>query len=207
MRRRERTRSHSAGPEEVTDGPSMVPVPTSVERSGRRLPTRTEIASHPDLYRVAYLESQRTLDDQRDEIRGLRDRSVQFMAFVGAATAFLVGVGLHASTRDALFYGLSFGASALSLVTIVLLFSLLNPNQRKMWHYRMSANILIADWIEKDVPQPSEADLLRALAEEYDQMSENNEHLLGRLRSSYRWFVIIGAAQLITWAALVWAKS
>lgn len=168
---------------------------------------RPGIAKYEDLYRIAYQEAQRALDDQQDELKGMRDRSVQFTAFVGAATAFLVGAGLHPAHRDASFYALAGVASALSVALILLLLRLLIPSSRRLWHYRMSAKSLITGWIETDVPPPTEGHFLKALAEKYDQMREANEGLLGWLRISYRWLIAVGAIQVTLWAALVWVKG
>lgn len=181
-----------------------------------RQPTRSEVAESAPLYRIAYEASQRSLDDQLDELNRLRDRAVQFVAFVGAATAFLAGTGLlHPTHRDGSYYGLAIAGSVLSLIMIGLLFSLLIPRSRallrsgkdQMWRNRVSARLLIADWIEPQVPHMSEGDLLRALARQYDDYRASNEDFLGALRRSYRWLIVIGSAQVTVWAALVWAKG
>jgi hypothetical protein len=163
------------------EGPPAGAVPA---RSTSNLPpVKSDIAKHVDLYRIAYQEGQRSLDDQQDELKGLRDRAVQFTAFVGTATAFLVGAGLHPAHRDTAFYALATTASVLSAILILLLFALLRPPARKLWHYRLSAQSLITGWIETEVPPPSEAYFLRSLAERYDQMRVENERLLGSLRT------------------------
>lgn len=160
-----------------------------------------------ELYSVAYAESQRTLDDQQDELKGMRDRAVAFTTFVGAATAFLVGTGLSVTHRDITFYTLAAVASAFSAVWILLLIALLNPRKKKKWNYRLSAESLITGWIETEVPGPSKAQFLRALALTYDEMRTANEDLLGPLRTTYRWLIIVGSAQVTLWAALVWLKG
>ena len=76
-----------------------------------------------------------------------------------------------------------------------------------MWDYRLSARSLITGWIEPEVPPPTETHFIKALAEKYDDMRVNNEKLLGRLRFCYRWLIVVGAAQVTIWAALVWAKG
>ena len=137
----------------------------------------------------------------------MRDRAVQFTAFIGAATAFLVGTGLHAANRDAVFYALASLASALSALSIVLLIALLNPSNKRKWNYRMSATSLIEGWIENEVPGPSEAQFLRALSIRYENMRCENETLLESLRTWYRWLIIIGSTQITVWAVLVWLKN
>jgi hypothetical protein len=156
------------------------------------------------MYRIAYQESQRTLDDQQDELKGMRDRGVQFTAFVGAATAFLVGAGLQAATKGPLFYSMASAATVLSAALIILLLILLTPSKRNLWHYRLSAESLIKGWIEAEVPPPDEALFMRAVAIKYDDMHRKNEVLLRSLRRSYRWLIAVGAAQVTVWAALVW---
>jgi hypothetical protein len=159
------------------------------------------------MYRIAYQEGQRTLDDQQSELSSLRDRAVQFTVFVGAATAFLVGTGLSAPSRDATFYGLAISGSVLSALAIALLFMLLKPSKKAPWNYRLSSNKLITGWIESDVPPPNEAYFLRSLAQTYDQMREANEVLLKSLRWRYQALLAAGAAQVTVWAALVWVKG
>src|SRR3954454_17779051 len=71
------------------------------------------------MYRVAYKESQRTLDDQADELTGIRTRAVQYLAFIGTATAFLVGASLKTFERDTPFYAISITATGLSVLMLV----------------------------------------------------------------------------------------
>jgi len=170
-------------------------------------PAKRDISKHTALYEIAYHEAQRALDDQQGELRGMRDRSVQFTAFVGASTAFLVGAGLHPAHRDASFYALASIASVLSVTLIILLLVLLTPSTRRLWHYRLSAHSLITGWIQTEVPPPSDAHVIRALAEKYDHMRVENEKLLSRLRTWYRWLVVVGAVQVVVWATLVWVKG
>jgi hypothetical protein len=180
----------------------------SPPQGGRGLPSaKRDIAQHADLYKVAYQEAQRALDDQQGELRSMRDRSVQFTAFIGAATAFLVGTGLHPAHRDVPFYILAGTASALTVALILLLLLLLTPSKRRYWYYRLSAKKLIKDSIETEVPPPTEAHFIRALALRYDGMRVENEKLLGALRRYYRWLIVVGIVQITVWATLVWVKA
>jgi len=168
---------------------------------------RRRAMADADMYRIAYQESQRTLDDEQDELNRMRDRAVAYTAFVGAASAFLVGTGLQAHGKDVLFYTLASIASALTASLIILLVALLTPSKAKLWHYRLSATSLIKGWIEADVPVPNEAAFIRALAIKYDDMHRENEILLKSLRQKYQWLIVCGTAQLTIWAALVWIKT
>src|SRR5215469_13190908 len=178
--------------------------PLSTQASTPRPIKRSDVTARRDLYKIAYQEGQRTLDDEQDELNRVRDRAVQFTAFVGAATAFLVGTGLDAPSKDALFYGLASAASALSAILIALLFIVLAPMGRHSWRYRMSTEFLISQWIEADLPQLDEAALLREMALQYGDMHRRNEAMLSSIRRSYRWLIATGAAQVTVWAALVW---
>jgi hypothetical protein len=189
---------------EIERTPKGGPTP---KRGNGLQPTKRDIDQHADLYRVAYQEGQRALNDQQDELKGMRDRAVSFTAFIGAATAFLVGTGLHANHRDALFYSLAGVASVLSAIFIILLSALLSPGHKRQWHYRMEPKKLITGWIETEVPLPSEAHFFRALAGTYDEMRQINEELLSSLRRLYRWLIVVGAAQITVWAALLWVKN
>jgi len=182
-----------------------VPLP---KRDGGQ-PTGPDPRLNEDLYQVAYEEGRRTLDDQTDELNRMRDRAVNFAVFVGAATAFLVGTGLQAPRRDSSFYAIAILASALSALMIFLLFIVLNPAKRRKeyWNYRLSPKLLIQGWIETEVPVPGKAQFNRELARVYDDMVTKNEAVLGALRTSYRWLIVTGSAQLMVWAALVWIKG
>jgi hypothetical protein len=159
------------------------------------------------MYKVVYEESQRSLDDQQDELKGMRDRAVQFSIFVGAATAFLVGTGLTAAHRDWVFYLIASVASLFSVVSIGLLLALLKPSKRHQWNYRLSSKTLISDWIESDVPEPTESQFMRALAKLYDDMQDENEKLLKPLRQMYQVLMAVGSLQLVFWAALIWIRA
>lgn len=190
-----------------SDQPTSGSLPQAQATSPERLLKRSEVTARCEMYRIAYQEGQRTLDDQQDELNRIRDRSVQFTAFIGAATAFLVGTGLSATSKDALFYGLASAASALTAILIFLLFNLLTPTNRHPWKYQASTEFIIKQWIEADVPQLDEAALLREMALRYDRWHRRNEVMLTSIRGSYRWLIATGSAQVTVWAALVWIKG
>jgi hypothetical protein len=163
-------------------------------------------SSQTDLYQMAYEASQRALDDQQDELGRLRDRGVNFAAFIGAATAFLVGTGLNASHRDWVFYLIAICASVCSLAFLWALIVLLNPSTRKLWRARISARVLIDEWIDVDLP-PTQAQFTKELALSYDKARENNEKLLQAVRTWYRVLILVGSAQVLLWVALVWVRG
>lgn len=159
------------------------------------------------VYRYAYDEAKRSLDDQTDELSGIRQRALSFLAFVGAATAFLVGTTVKGySHTDFLFYALASAATFLILVGVILLFLVLAPI-RMPWGYRVSGADLIDCWIQSEVPVPNEGTFLRTLTREYDKMRETNEAILTRIRWLYISLIVCTAVQLVLWITLTWLRA
>lgn len=175
-----------------------------------------------DLYKLAYEEGKRLVDDQLSELDTMRQRSVQFLAFVGSASAFLVGTSLKASDRTTIFYVLAIGASVLTLLTVFLCLSLLTAStwqggdsdvqkrgalrflpHAEQWAFRLSPKALV-QWIEPDVRQPSESDYYRALAERYEGMARENSQSLNKMRNRYVGFLAAAVLQLTLWLVLAW---
>jgi hypothetical protein len=178
-------------------------------RAGRGRRTRDD---QPDLYKLAYEEGKRALEDQLAELDTMRQRSVQFLAFVGSASAFLVGTSLKATDRSLAFYILAVTASIATLLTVALCLALLTasrlPRARGVeeWSLNLSPSALIK-WIEPDVRPPRESDFYRALAERYDQMTSDNLPGLNRMRHRYVLFLGGAVMQLTLWLALAWAYA
>ncbi|MCA1982973.1 hypothetical protein [Nocardioides nematodiphilus] len=165
------------------------------------------------LYKVAYDESVRAIDDQLAELDHVRSRAMQFLAFIGTGTAFLVGTGLNDSQRDGWFYALATVGSAMSVVTLLLVGAILlgvvvheKKPQEWRWAVRLSAQDLIR-WIEPQIHAPDEVDYLKEVALLNDERAEANEVGLGRLRHVYLALLTSGFVQLLIWAALVWARG
>ncbi len=161
---------------------------------------RSEQAS--EMYKIAYDESKRTLEDQIDELNGIRTRAVAYLAFVGTGTAFLVGASLRTLNRDDTFYLLASIGTALLVLTLVAVILVLAPWPR--WEYRLSGRILIRDWIEHEVPPANEVHLMRALTLRADEMRSHNEQLLGKIRLLYVLEIALGTLQLSLWVTLAW---
>ena len=185
----------------VTEEPAR---PSGKTAQGRR--TRDD---RPELYKLAYEEGKRTVDDQLAELDSMRQRSVQFLAFVGAASAFLVGTSLKVADRPWVFYLLAVTASVFTLLTVALCISLLLATRRPWtggehdWSFRLSPRALVR-WIEPDVRPPSESDFYRALAERYEGMAEDNTEGLAKVRSRYILFLGAAVLQLTLWLVLAW---
>lgn len=160
------------------------------------------------LYTIAYDEGKRTINDQLSELDSMRQRSVQFLAFIGSATAFLVGTSLKSVARPAEFYFVAVAATVLTLASVVLCILLLRASRKTFgkgddWDFRVSPNRLLL-WIEAEVGQPSSTDFVRALAVHYGKMIETNERALQAVRTRYMVFLLITVGQLILWLILAW---
>lgn len=167
------------------------------------------------LYVAAYEEGKRLVDDQIAELDSMRQRSVQFLAFVGSATAFLVAAGIRTDVqRTDLFFALASAATVISLLSIIAALSILlgwvrgSGRQlvtRAEWRFRLSPEVLIKDWIEPDLGAHGEDRFFRDIALTYEAMETANERALRRVRRNYLIFLVLGSMQVVLWATLVWA--
>lgn len=77
---------------------------------------------HPQagaVYKFVYDEALRLLDHQREELMTIRTRTVQYLAFIGTASAFLAGTGLKGHSRGVEFYVFAGLGSFLFIVTLL----------------------------------------------------------------------------------------
>ncbi|MGM7422334.1 hypothetical protein [Cellulosimicrobium sp. ES-005] len=179
----------------------------SSERSqGEARPERLE------LYKLAYAESSRALEFQLKQLEGVRQRTVQYLAFVGTATAFLVGTSLSGSTRDTLFFIVAALGTLIAIASVVLaahillLAALRWGLPRFQWSFAMSGKRLV-EWIEPQVGAPNEVDYIRALTLLNDEAYESNESSLQSLHRSFSTFVVLGFVQLSVWVVLAWLRG
>jgi len=156
------------------------------------------------LRKLAYDQGLRTLDDQRDEMNGIRTRAGQFMAIVTAATAFLVGTSLASTAAQHPLIGLAIPATICSVTAILCTVAVLWP---WTFDFRLSAGVLTERWIDRSVPAPSEDDFLRGLAITLDEMRKQNEPILRRMRNCYVGVVSFGTVGLTLWTLLAWLSN
>ncbi|WP_146082094.1 hypothetical protein [Rathayibacter sp. AY1A3] len=190
----------------------MKPPSGPSKNPGSAAPSNEDERVH--MYEDAYSEGKRTVDDQVAELESMRQRSVTFVAFVGSATAFLVGTSLAAASstdRDAAFFIWSWIATATSGATIFALVGVLLavtfkkswPFFRKeRWNFRNTAKVLVDDWI--DPASLSEKSYYRNLAITYSNKADENSAPLRRVRGVYTTLLVAGALQLACWSAVVW---
>jgi hypothetical protein len=171
----------------------------------------------PDLpmYKIAYEEGKRLVDDQLAELDGMRQRSVQFLAFVGSATAFLVGTSLgRVGTSPGLAYGIvalvlaivASLAAAVAIVLVVFILLALSKKGRIKFEFRLSPAVLV-EMIDPEVPQKEEAAFMRRLALDYGEMHDTNETSIIKLRKCYTAFIALGFSQLVLWAIVAWING
>lgn len=192
--------------------------------SGKKDESLSDVAGLA-MYRVAYDEGMRTIDDQVSELDSMRQRSLSFLSYTGAATAFLVGAGINQDTRTGSFRVLAACASLVSVVAILttalVLFGFhfrVTKEQRArpdfglgrriaawhQWQFRVNAQVLVNKWIDVDLGGDAEREFLRSLALFYDEEARENSRKLRSIRGFYYTSVLTGASAILLWAALVW---
>ncbi|OBI82706.1 hypothetical protein A9X00_07095 [Mycobacterium sp. 1245805.9] len=161
-----------------------------------------------NMYKVAFEESVRALKDQVDELSNIRQRIVSYLAFVGSATAFLVGSSLNApGSRDDLFFFLASVGTAFMGITIGCATVLLRPKFTKIGA-TASAQTIITGTIERQVsPIESEAHFYRDLAIYNDRAVDKNDGKLKWTQRLYITAITCGALQLTVWIVLVWLRG
>lgn len=178
----------------------------SPRRAATARPVRADGAP---LYQLAYEEGRRTVDDQMAELSSIRQNTVQFLAFVGATTGFLIGAGLPGiDSRGPSFYFIAISATVLSIVSVSICASILTASRHfwggssLKWSFRLLPGNLMK-WVDADIP-PTPAQFYSKLAEVYAQMEHENSGGLKAIRARYVAFLITGFAQLCAWVSLVW---
>lgn len=186
----------------------------SIPRGGAESvpPRRPGVADEArvSMYKAAYDEGKRKVDDQLAELDSMRARSVQFLAFVGSATAFLVAAGLRQTHRTDGFYvvaGLATFVSVMSIALVTSILTALRLFRHTRWDFRINSKVLVEEWIDPEVGATSEARFFRDIALHYHTMATKNDPPLQRLRGRYIAFLTCGSFQVILWAALVWGYA
>lgn len=191
----------------MTDSEAGTAAESSTASSGGRMPARDEMVANEPLYEVAYDEAKRTIDDQSAELSNVRQRAVQYLAFVGTATAFLAGAVVKSSLGGFAYYTLAICASLLSFASIILVAWMLSPRTTPDWHKRIDSKALVGRWIERQVPAPSRGQMLRDLSLHYDDWRRANEETLTRIRKLYLASIVVGGCQIAVWSLLVWVAA
>lgn len=152
----------------------------------------------------------------------MRGRAINYLAFVGAGTAFLVGGATRSSVdRDGWFYMLATLSTVLSLATLGAVLLVLGSwgsirnrgskdqrsGRRGEWRGRLHADVIIEHYINSVVPTPTQAQLYRRLAQDLDGARSDNEAYLSVTRYWYRVVLVLGIFQLLAWTWLVWARG
>jgi len=189
----------------VTDSSPTTDPPNGAQES---LLGEEDMTNRKEVYKLAFEESIRALEDQRDELSGLRQRVVQFLAFTGSATAFLLGSSfdlLKKTPRDGLFYPLVSVGSVAAAISITCVVLLLRPRSTNIG-ITSSSLVIIASHIESVDAPTSEGRLLRELGYFNGKSAEANDVVLTRMRLVYMLSIGCGALQLLSWTTLVWQR-
>ena len=158
-----------------------------------------------EAYRIAFEEGRRRLDEQRDELNVLRTRAVTFIAFIGTATAFLVGTGLSSTVRAKHFQTIALTGTCLTLGGLACLVVILWP--RWKFAFSMEPKTLVERWLDRDVPaNPTETQLLRAWAGKQQSSIDRNHTSLEWMRWLYLGLVVAGPLGLACWTWLIWQQ-
>lgn len=174
------------------------------ELEGHRLPKALPgIDKRTDMYRLAYDQGLRSLADQASEIDGMRTRAISYMAFVGTATAFLVTSTLRSTSPGTPFYVAAALGTVSFLVAIILLARLIHPGIK--FTLKINPRYIVEDWIDRDIPAPSEAAILRGLSGWFACYIEKNETGLDKLRFRFNGLIISASVGLLLWIFAVWA--
>jgi hypothetical protein len=179
-------------------------------------PSQVHVRTDSDaasVYKLAQAEELRRLDLQWKEAEGIRTRTAQYLAFVGATTGFLVA-NAPKSDKGLVLWVFAAVGTALSLLAIYFAWCVslsMDPRRprtgRLKWSFKLTAGHTFT-FAERQLPRPpDEAQMANFLASKYAEMSELNETALLRLRGTYAKFLVCGALQVIVWAALVWVKA
>jgi hypothetical protein len=189
--------------------------------SGRR------VTGNPDaveLYKVIYDEARRLLDDQLAELSTIRTRTVQYLAFIGTATAFLVGTSLSTGEESNVFWGLAASASLLLVAALLRGIQVLSgmfwlrpadddgKKRRRFRQPEMSFHFGISKLVQQ-VDKPidvkpanfhARAQLFKGLALQAEKYFFENESIVKRVKNAYLWCIGLGFLQLIIWGVVAW---
>lgn len=194
-----------------TSGPPDARGDASLTPAEPRKRPRRRVADDGDLpmLRIAIDEGKRLLDDQVAELDGMRQRTVQFLAFVGSATAFLVGAGLSSGTRDFTFTVLAVSGAIFFILVLCLALSVLQgvtPWKKKggkaTWNFRLNPAKL-AVYLEYDIGRPDEAQFLDEAVRLLQENADKNEQHLKDLRRTYWTFLVAASLQILLWVVIV----
>jgi len=152
------------------------------------------------------------LNDQLKELEGIRSRTVQFLAFVGTATAFLVGTSLRGSSDAGTVFNVV-GVIATLGIGVLLMLCLSILMGAKHWYGGRSMNwdfqddpMAYLEWIDggDSVRPKSNVVFYRYRAQRMSKQLQSNDGYLQKIRARYIFFLIAGIAVLSTWGALAW---
>lgn len=168
-----------------------------------------------DAYKAAADVGRLAVVDQVSELDAIRTRSSTFLAFVGSATAFLVGTAVKGSDGNPspgfVIAGLV-GTVALAALLVVFTSVMIGstrwywPKEQMLWDSRQSGR-MYADWLHGDLANAAPDTPIafyRHLANQYELQFNSNRIYLTTIRNRYLALVVMGFVVLVTWGVAAW---
>lgn len=153
------------------------------------------------IYALAYEEARRSVEEQGRQLDQLRLRMMAVLTSATTASAFLVGVVMHAAKADQrwwYWFGCSIGAT---LYGVVLVNTVLVLRPRYVWHNSFSAKVIISGYADHEQPATL-GETQKKLAEFGEDNIEHNEKNLGRIRTLFEITLYVFVLELVVWCAL-----
>jgi hypothetical protein len=179
-----------------------------VTRSER--PEQSPRSDGSALYERAAGVGKDALDDQVSELDSMRNRSVQFLAFVGSATAFLVGTSLNGAVPRGPGFGITGALGTLGILALlVILRSILTGTAnwfggaQMNWNYRLDPTAY-TEWLDEQGSRVSAEVFYRHLAGVYRTQKVANEEYLKVIRARYFAFLVSSTSVLLIWGVVAW---
>jgi len=147
-----------------------------------------------EIGRFALSEGVRAIQEQTAEARAIKERIVTLIGLTAAASAFLVGAALQASTRGVRFYGPLLVGTLLFVALLLIGWRILRPLPD--WRSVVSAKTIMDDF---DGP-----DGWTYLAGYYTKNFVNNEEKLQPLHRLLRIATMLVGAIFVSWIVLIW---
>lgn len=139
---------------------------------------------------------------QREELSGIRNRSLTFTAFIVAACGLLVGVGLNQRDRPPAFFIVAVIGTALFAALAVLLILIVVPLFK--FKFILEPDMLLR-WQSGDSPAPSYDEARQALIiHTLAPMLDHNKKQLTTVRRLYLALLVTAFCTLGVWVGLVW---
>lgn len=132
----------------------------------------------------------------------MRSRAVAYMAFIGTATAFLVSTTIRTPNLQLPFYLVALTATLFVVWSIFQLARVIWP--KRSFTLRIDPINIIEQFIDREVPIPTQAELLRTLSKWFGRYIDDNDLALDKVRNAFTQVVLFGSGGLLLWTIAIW---